>query len=95
VAQPILDTPRVASKNIRHFDAEAGGDLLGGGHVRDLLAQLVAASATRECARACLAFAAHAHILRHGCGYALANTGHDENTKIKKAAQATTCEQGW
>lgn len=28
-------------------------------------------------ARAGLAFSVHAHMLRHGCGYALANTGHD------------------
>lgn len=28
-------------------------------------------------ARAGFAFPAHAHMLRHGCGYALANKGHD------------------
>jgi type 1 fimbriae regulatory protein FimB/type 1 fimbriae regulatory protein FimE len=28
-------------------------------------------------ARAGLAFPVHAHMLRHGCGYALANAGHD------------------
>jgi type 1 fimbriae regulatory protein FimB/type 1 fimbriae regulatory protein FimE len=28
-------------------------------------------------ARAELAFPVHAHMLRHGCGYALANAGHD------------------
>ena len=27
--------------------------------------------------RASLAFQAHAHMLRHACGYALANAGHD------------------
>jgi site-specific recombinase XerD len=27
--------------------------------------------------RAGLAFPVHAHILRHACGYALANAGHD------------------
>ena len=27
--------------------------------------------------RACMAFAIHPHMLRHGCGYALANAGHD------------------
>jgi site-specific recombinase XerD len=28
-------------------------------------------------ARAKLAFPVHCHMLRHGCGYALANRGHD------------------
>ena len=31
----------------------------------------------RAAAEADLGIKAHAHMLRHGCGYALANTGHD------------------
>ena len=30
-----------------------------------------------DCQFACVAFPIHPHMLRHGCGYALANAGHD------------------
>jgi type 1 fimbriae regulatory protein FimE len=31
-------------------------------------------------ARAKMHFPIHPHMLRHGCGYALANAGHDKST---------------
>jgi site-specific recombinase XerD len=35
---------------------------------------------TRAAAAADLGIKAHAHMLRHACGYALANKGHDTRT---------------
>jgi type 1 fimbriae regulatory protein FimB/type 1 fimbriae regulatory protein FimE len=46
---------------------------LGQGHSRRTPS--IATSSARE--RAGFAFLIHAHMLRHACGYALANAGHD------------------
>jgi site-specific recombinase XerD len=46
---------------------------LGGPFTPDAVNRLV----KRIGARARFAFPAHAHMLRHACGYALANQGHD------------------
>src|SRR4029077_7374605 len=45
----------------------------GGPFTADALNRLI----KRIGARAGFAFPVHAHMLRHGCGYALANAGHD------------------
>jgi site-specific recombinase XerD len=46
-------------------------------------ARLVARMIERAGARAKLSFKAHPHMLRHACGYALANKGHD--TRVLQA----------
>ena len=39
-------------------------------------------------ARAGLPFPVHTHMLRHGCGYALANAGHD----TREIGEAWPCQ---
>jgi site-specific recombinase XerD len=45
--------------------------------LHDLASDAVTRLIKRIGARAGLAFPVHAHMLRHACGYALANAGHD------------------
>jgi hypothetical protein len=54
----------------------------GGPFTPDAINQLV----KRSGARARFAFPVHAHMLRHACGYALANADHDALHAIERGA---------